>query len=174
MLPTVSPHRSPLEVAEQGADQLPDAALTGGHHALQAHHEVPAVLGVEHHQLVLPRGHAHSCHLGQRQREREREDTQLNTQINKYTEKHKHTGGKKAGMCVKQYITSPSALWINTNTAHTQTEMHIRSFESVHPKGEEFTGAAAPEYNSSCLTSTGSKGRSPEEFCEFSRTLVLL
>lgn len=95
MLPTVSPHRSPLEVAEQGADQLPDAALIGGHHALQAHHEVPAVLGVEHHQLVLPRGHAHSCHLGQRQREREREDTQLNTQINKYTEKHKHTGGKK-------------------------------------------------------------------------------
>lgn len=62
------PHRSPLEVAEQGAHQLADAAVVGGHHALQAHHQVLAVLGVEHHQLVLPRGDADSSHLGRRQR----------------------------------------------------------------------------------------------------------
>lgn len=73
--------RSPLEVAEEGADQLPDAALVGGHHALQAHHEVPAVLGVEHDQLVLPGGHAHSRHLGQ---QGERGDGQLGT------DKHVH------------------------------------------------------------------------------------
>lgn len=52
-----------LEVAKQGPDQLSDAALIGGHHALQAHHEIPAVLGVEHNQLVLPGGHAHSRHV---------------------------------------------------------------------------------------------------------------
>lgn len=69
------PRRSPLEVAEQGADQLADAAIVGGHHALQAHHQVLAVLGVEHHQLVLPRGDAHSCHLGGRQRGRGEEET---------------------------------------------------------------------------------------------------
>lgn len=59
---------SPLEVAEQGAHQLSDAALVGRHHALQTHHQVPAVLGVEHHQLVLPGGHAHSRDLRQRRR----------------------------------------------------------------------------------------------------------
>lgn len=69
--PVSPPDCSPLKVAEQGSNQLPDAALIGGHHALQAHHEVPAVLGVEHHQLVLPRGHAHARHLGRRQRSRE-------------------------------------------------------------------------------------------------------
>lgn len=57
-------HRSPLEVAKQGANQLPDAALIGRHHALQAHHQIPAVLGVKHNQLVLPGRHAHSRHLG--------------------------------------------------------------------------------------------------------------
>lgn len=67
------PHCSPLEVAEQGADQLADAALVGRHHALQAHHQVPAVLGVEHHQLVLPGGNTHSRHLGRRQRESDKE-----------------------------------------------------------------------------------------------------
>lgn len=80
--PIVSPHCLPLEVTKQGSNQLPNAALIGRHHALQAHHEIPAVLGVEHNQLVLPRGHAHSRHL--RHTERERQDTQLNT------DKHVH------------------------------------------------------------------------------------
>lgn len=53
----------PLEVAEEGAHQLTDAALVGGHQALQAHHQVPAVLGMENHQLVLARRHAHARHL---------------------------------------------------------------------------------------------------------------
>lgn len=59
---------SPLKVAEQGAHQLSDAALVGWHHPLQAHHQVSAVLGVEHHQLVLPGGHAHPRDLRQRRR----------------------------------------------------------------------------------------------------------
>lgn len=57
------PSSLPLEVAEQSAHQLPDAALVGWHHALQTHHQVAAVLGVEHHQLVFAGGHAHSRHL---------------------------------------------------------------------------------------------------------------
>lgn len=79
------PHCSPLEVAEQGADQLADAALVGRHHALQAHHQVPAVLGVEHHQLVLPGGNTHSRHLERHQKESGKERKRRCTIKNKQT-----------------------------------------------------------------------------------------
>lgn len=60
----------PFKVAEQGPDQLPDAAVSRWHHALQAHDQVPVVFGMEDDQLVLPRGNAHSGHLKERERER--------------------------------------------------------------------------------------------------------
>lgn len=105
------PHCSPLEVAEQGADQLADAALVGRHHALQAHHQVPAVLGVEHHQLVLPGGNAHSRHLGRRQRESDKEGgrrcTIKNKQTNKQEQRATETGAKETRMCAEWISTSP-------------------------------------------------------------------
>lgn len=54
-------------------------------------------------------------------------------------------------------LTSPSVLRINTNT--TGTEMHIWELVLRHPSRREFTGVAVPSYNSSCLTSPGSKER---------------
>lgn len=59
----VLPELVPFEMAEQGANQLANAALACWHHALQAHDQVPVVLGVEDDQLVLPRGHTHTRHL---------------------------------------------------------------------------------------------------------------
>lgn len=65
----------PFEMAEQGSNQLANAAVAYWHHALQAHDQVPVVLGVEDHQLVLPWGHTYARHLGkQEQGEREGEN----------------------------------------------------------------------------------------------------
>jgi len=74
-------------MAKQSANQLPDAALIGRHHALQAHHEIPAVLSVEHNQLVLPGGHAQSCHLGHTHRAQ----IQLNTGKRAWKDTHEKT-----------------------------------------------------------------------------------
>lgn len=52
-------------MAEEGPNQLSDAAVPRWHHALQAHDKIPVVFGVEDNQLVLPRGDAHSSHLGE-------------------------------------------------------------------------------------------------------------
>lgn len=71
----VLPELVPFEMAEQDANQFADAALAHWHHALQAHDQVPVVLGVEDHQLVLPWGHTHARHLGKQEHgEREGEN----------------------------------------------------------------------------------------------------
>lgn len=75
MCALVLPELVPFEMAEKSANQLADATLAHWHHSLQAHDQVPVVLGMEDHQLVLPRGHAHACHLGeQKQGKREGEN----------------------------------------------------------------------------------------------------
>lgn len=72
----------PFEMAQQGANQLPDTALARWHHALQAHDQVPVVLGVEDHQLVLPWGHTHARHLGEREQgEREGKNREQSNEL---------------------------------------------------------------------------------------------
>lgn len=100
-------HHSPLKVAEQGAHQLPYTALTGGDHTLQTHHQVLVVLGVQHNQLVLPRGHTQSRHLRLKPGEKRKE--------------------RHITYSSKEYVQTYCTVDNHKCTIHTNTQLHMHA-----------------------------------------------